>query len=187
MVPTPPPAGRLVWMDLEMTGLDPRRDRILEIATLVTDDELEVVAAGPELIVHQPDELLDGMDAWNTEHHGASGLTAASRASTVSEAEAEELTLAFLREHVAEGASPLCGNTVHQDKRFLVAQMPRIDAFLHYRILDVSTIKELARRWYPAEFAAAPAKVGGHRALADILESIEELRYYRRAILRAGG
>ncbi len=185
--PAAPPAGRLVWMDLEMTGLDPERDRILEIATLITDDQLNLVAEGPDLVVHQPDALLDGMDEWNTEHHGASGLTQASRESAISEREAEERTLEFLREHVAEGASPLCGNTVHQDKRFLVRQMPRIDAYLHYRIIDVSTVKELAKRWYPAEYEAAPAKEGGHRALVDIQESIEELRYYRRVVMKGAG
>ncbi len=183
----PPPEGRLVWMDLEMTGLDPEKDRILEIATLITDDELNLVAEGPDLVVHQPDDLLDGMDEWNTEHHGSSGLTEASRRSTISEQEAEQRTLEFLRQHVAEGASPLCGNTVHQDKRFLVRQMPRIDAYLHYRILDVSTLKELAKRWYPAEYEAAPDKQGGHRALVDIQESIEELRYYRRVVMKAAG
>ena len=181
----PPPEGRLVWIDLEMTGLDPDRDRILEIATIVTDDELNLIAEGPDLVVHQPDALLDGMDPWNTEHHGDSGLTQASRESGISESEAEERTLAFLRRHVAEGASPLCGNTVHQDKRFLVGQMPRIDAYFHYRSVDVSTIKELAKRWYPAAYEAAPAKQGGHRAMEDIRESIAELRYYRGAVMQA--
>ncbi|RMH03799.1 MAG: oligoribonuclease [Planctomycetota bacterium] len=176
--------GRLVWIDLEMTGLDPERDRILEIATLVTDDQLEIVAEGPDLVIHQPDELLAAMDEWNTSHHGASGLTEAARRSTLDEAEAERRTLEFLRRHVEPGASPLCGNTVHQDRRFLRRAMPELDAFLHYRIIDVSTVKELARRWYPEEYAAAPAKEGGHRALEDIRESVAELRWWRERVFR---
>ncbi len=175
-------AALLVWMDLEMTGLDPERERILEMATLITDGDLEVIAEGPELIVHQSDELLDAMDEWNTKHHGESGLTDRVRASTVSEADAEKATLDFIREHCERRSAPLAGNSIHQDRRFLVRYMPTLDEFLHYRNVDVSTVKELSRRWYPAEFAAAPAKKGSHRALDDIRESIEELRYYRRSI-----
>lgn len=174
----------LVWMDLEMSGLDPRRERILEIATIVTDSELNVVAEGPEIVVHQSDELLAAMDEWNTSHHRDSGLTERVRASTVSEAEAEERTLAFLRLHCAEGEGVLAGNSIWQDRRFLVRGMPRLLAFLHYRMVDVSSVKELVRRWYPAVLEAAPPKVGAHRALDDVRESIEELRYYRAQVFR---
>ena len=170
----------LVWIDLEMSGLDPKTCQILEIATLITDADLNIVATGPELIVHQPDSVLDAMDAWCTEHHGASGLTTAVKASTVSLAEAEAQTLAFLKTHTTEGASPLCGNSIWQDRRFLIAGMPAIDSFLHYRLIDVSTIKELARRWYPG--LRAPAKQESHRALDDIRESIAELRFYRERL-----
>lgn len=170
----------LVWIDLEMSGLDPRTCQILEIATLVTDADLNVLAEGPELIVHQPDAVLDAMDTWCTEHHGASGLTAAVRASKVSLADAEAQTLEFLREHTTSGASPLCGNSIWQDRRFIVAGMPELDAFLHYRLVDVSTIKELARRWYPD--VSAPPKAESHRALGDIRESIAELRFYRERL-----
>ncbi len=169
----------LIWIDLEMSGLDPDRERILEIATIVTDAELEVIAEGPELVIHQPDALLDAMDDWNTEHHGASGLTERVRASTVTEAEAEAQTLAFLKEHCEPGRAPLAGNSVHQDRLFLVRYMPALHGFLHYRNCDVSTVKELARRWAPAAFEARPRKVASHRALDDIRESIVELRYYR--------
>lgn len=162
-----------------MSGLDPKRERILEIATLVTDGQLEVVAEGPDLVVHQPDALLEAMDAWNRQHHGASGLTERVRTSTVSEEEAERRTVAFLAEHVPERAAPLAGNSVHMDRVFLAAYMPRLEGFLHYRNVDVSTVKELVRRWHPAVFAARPPKKGAHRALDDIRESIEELRYYR--------
>ncbi len=175
----------LVWIDLEMTGLDVDRERILEIATIVTDAELRVVAEGPDLVVHQPDALLAQMDAWNTEHHGASGLTERSRASTLSEAEAEAQTLAFL---VAAGvgarAAPLAGNSIHQDRLFLARYMPSLDAHLHYRHVDVSSVKELVRRWLPDVYAARPFKQGKHRALEDILESIDELRFYRSHAFR---
>lgn len=177
-------SSRLVWIDMEMSGLEPERDRILEIATIVTDAELNVVAEGPELVVHQPDAVLDAMDDWNREHHGASGLTERVRASTVSLEEAEAQTLAFLREHVLERRSPLAGNSVHQDKRFLSRWMPAVDAWLHYRIVDVSTLKELARRWAPQVVESAPEKKGAHRALEDIRESIVELRHYREHFLK---
>ena len=169
----------LVWIDLEMTGLAPERERIIEAAALVTDSELNVIAEGPNLVIHQSDELLAAMDEWNTKHHGESGLTERVRASTLSEAEAEEQLLAFLEEHCEVGQSPLCGNSVHQDRRFLHRYMPKVDAFLHYRLIDVSTVKELCRRWCPEAYAKRPNKVGNHRALDDIRESLEELRYYR--------
>ena len=177
-------AERLVWMDLEMSGLDVQVERILELAVLVTDADLNVVAEGPELVVHQPDELLERMDEWNTSHHAKSGLTERVRASTVDEEAAEAFVLAFLEEECVLGETPLAGNSVWQDRRFLARYMPRIDAFLHYRIVDVSTVKELARRWYPDALAAAPAKRNAHRALDDVRESIEELRYYREHVFR---
>lgn len=171
----------LVWIDLEMSGLDVDRERILEIATLVTDGELDVLAEGPELVVHQPEPVLAGMNDWNTKHHGESGLTARVRASTVSEADAEAQTLAFIRAHVGERAAPLAGNSVHQDRLFLSRYFPTMERYLHYRNVDVSTVKELVRRWYPAEYEKRPKKKAKHRALDDIRESIEELRYYRKA------
>ena len=168
----------LVWMDLEMTGLDPQENVIIEIATLLTDTELNLIAEGPVLVIHQSDAELAKMDEWNTEHHGASGLTERVRASTIDLAEAERQTLDFLKAHVPEGASPLCGNSIHQDRRFLVRYMPAVEAWLHYRIVDVSTVKELARRWAP-DVAAGFVKRGAHLALDDIKESVEELRHYR--------
>ncbi|RMH44892.1 MAG: oligoribonuclease [Deltaproteobacteria bacterium] len=174
-------------MDLEMTGLDVDRERIIEMATLITDANLDVVAEGPEIVVHQPDEVLDRMDDWNREHHGASGLIDRVRASTVTEAEAERRTLEFLRAHCPPRTAPLAGNSIHQDRLFLRRYMPQLEAHLHYRNVDVSTVKELARRWFPDALAAAPAKRETHRALDDIRESIEELRYYRRTIFRPTG
>lgn len=176
---------RLVWMDLEMTGLEPETDRIIELAVLVTDSELNIVAEGPEIVVHQSDEVLDAMDEWNTTHHGQSGLTKKVRASTVSEADAEAQVLAFLAEHCAPGKCPLAGNSIHQDKRFIARYMKKLDGFLHYRLVDVSTLKELGRRWYPGEYAKRPKKMGAHRALDDIRESIAELKYYREAMFKA--
>jgi len=173
---------RIVWMDLEMTGLDPERERIIEMATVVTDGDLNIVAEGPELVIHQDDTVLEAMDDWNTSHHGASGLTERVRASTVSDADAEQQTLDFIKEHCRERLAPLAGNSIHQDRRFLVKYMPLLEAYLHYRNVDVSTVKELARRWYPKQHAAAPTKQEAHRALDDIRESIEELRYYRTSI-----
>ncbi len=172
----------MVWIDLEMSGLDPDTCKILEIATIVTDAELEIIAEGPDLVVHQPDEVLDAMDDWCTEHHGASGLTAGVKASTLSLAEAETQTLEFLAPHVEAGASPLCGNSIWQDRRFISRYMTKLDGFLHYRMVDVSTIKELARRWYPQ--TKAPAKSESHRALDDIRESIAELKFYRTHLFR---
>lgn len=167
-----------------MTGLDPARERIIEIAVLVTDGQLELVAEGPNLVIHQSDELLGQMDEWNQSHHGASGLIDRVRASTVTEAEAEAAVLAFLCAHCPERTAPLAGNSIHQDRRFLRRYMPRVDAHLHYRNVDVSTVKELARRWYPEVAAAAPDKASTHRAMDDIRESIAELRYYRANVFR---
>ncbi len=177
------PASCLVWMDLEMTGLDPDRDKILEIATLVTDADLRVIADGPELIIHQDPALFDRMDDWNKEHHGKSGLWAKAVSSQVSQAEAEQRTLSFLKAHTGPKESPLCGNSIWQDRRFLARHMPELEAYLHYRLVDVSTIKELAARWYPnARFAK---KKGAHRALDDIRESLGELKFYRDHLFKA--
>ncbi len=170
----------LVWMDLEMTGLEPAQDTIIEIATIVTDSELNILAEGPCLAIHQPDEVLDGMDEWNRKHHGESGLIDRIRATTTTMQEAEQATIDFIQQYVPKGKSPLCGNSVHQDRRFLIPYMPALEAYLHYRIIDVSTIKELARRWYPDR--SAPEKKEEHLALADIRESIDELRWYREQL-----
>lgn len=169
---------RLVWIDLEMTGLDPEKERIIEMATIITDSELNVVAEGPVIAVHQPDSLLDAMDEWCTNTHGASGLTKRVKESTIDEAQAEQQTLEFLQQHLEAGKSPLCGNSIGQDRRFLVKYMPRLEEFFHYRNLDVSTVKELARRWRP-EVLAGVKKQGSHLALDDIRDSISELRHYR--------
>lgn len=172
----------LVWIDLEMTGLDPDNDRIIEIATIVTDKNLNVLAEGPVLAVKQPDQLLAGMDEWNTTHHTGSGLIERVQHEGVSEKEAEQRTLAFLQEYTLRGVSPMCGNSICQDRRFLWRAMPDLEAWFHYRNLDVSTLKELAKRWAP-EVAAGFQKKNVHLAMADIRESIEELRYYRANIL----
>jgi oligoribonuclease len=171
-------------MDLEMTGLDPERERIIEIATIVTDSNLEVVAEGPVLAVRQPESLLAAMDDWNQRHHGASGLLQRVREAGVSEREAEAATLAFLERHVEKKRSPLCGNTIWQDRRFLSRYMPQLEAYLHYRMVDVSSIKELVQRWRP-DLMPGFTKKNEHTALADIRESIAELRYYREHFLRA--
>lgn len=173
----------LVWMDLEMTGLDPEVDRILEVATLVTDSELNLIAEGPVIYVRQSDELIAGMDEWNTKHHSESGLIDLVRRKGISEQEAERLTLSFLKEHTTARVSPLCGNSIGQDRRFLVKYMSELEDFLHYRNLDVSTIKELAARWRP-DIAASHQKKNAHRALDDIQESIEELKHYRTYFFR---
>jgi len=175
-------APPLVWIDLEMSGLDPDTCEILEIATLVTDGQLELLAEGPDIVIHQPDPVLDRMDAWCTRQHGHSGLTAQVRASTTSLAEAEARTLEFLRAHCSPGKSPLCGNSIGHDRRFIVRYMPALAEFLHYRSVDVSSVKELARRWYP-DLPTHP-KGETHRALDDIRESIHELRHYRKHIFR---
>ena len=178
-----PDDQNLVWIDLEMTGLSPERDRIIEIAVVVTDAQLGRRTAGPVFAVHQSDEILAGMDSWNTATHGKSGLTDRVRASTVDEAEAEREVIAFLQRFVAKGKSPMCGNTICQDRRFLAATMPTLEAFFHYRNLDVSTLKELARRWRP-ELLTGFRKAQAHTALADIQESIDELAYYREHFLK---
>lgn len=178
-----PRSQRLIWIDLEMTGLDPNRERIIEVATLVTDADLNVVAEGPVLAVHQPDGLLEAMDDWNRKTHGESGLVKRVKESRIDTAEAERRTLAFLREHVAPNSSPMCGNSVHQDRRFLEREMPELLAFFHYRNLDVSTLKELARRWNPGALAGFQ-KRNVHLAMDDIKESIAELAHYRETFLR---
>ena len=172
----------LVWIDMEMSGLVPDRDRILEVAMVVTDADLNTLAEAPVYVLHQPDEVLDAMDSWNRATHGKSGLVDKVRASTLDEAEVERRLIEFLKPLVAERAAPLAGNTVHQDRRFMARYMPAFEAYLHYRIVDVSTLKELARRWHPAVLQGV-AKEGRHEALADVHESIEELRHYRRTFL----
>ncbi|WP_461535792.1 oligoribonuclease [Spongorhabdus nitratireducens] len=175
-------ADNLVWIDLEMTGLDPETDRIIEIATLVTDADLNVLEEGPVLAVHQSDECLAQMNEWCIKTHGASGLTDRVRASKVSEAEAEKRTLEFLRKWLEPGASPLCGNSIGQDRRFLIKYMPELNNYFHYRNIDVSTLKELVRRWKPSIMSGF-TKAGTHKALDDIRESLAELKYYKEHFL----
>ena len=178
----------LVWMDLEMTGLDPKRDQIVEMATVVTDDQLNVIATGPELVIAAPEELLSSMDPFVVNMHTSSGLLEMIRNSSLTLANAEEQTLAFLKASVKGAKSaPLCGNTIGTDRRFLAEQARSIEDYLHYRSVDVSSIKELARRWNPDIATGAPTKKRGHRALDDILESIDELRYYRDSFFRLAG
>ena len=178
-----PRSDLLVWIDLEMTGLEPDKERIIEVATLITDARLKVVAEGPVIAVKQPDRLLANMDDWNQKTHGESGLVARVKASTVETQEAERQTLDFLRQYVVAGSSPMCGNSIHQDRRFLEREMPELWAFFHYRNLDVSTVKELAKRWNPGALAGFN-KQNGHLAMDDIKESIAELAHYRRTFLR---
>ncbi|WP_322401347.1 oligoribonuclease [Massilia luteola] len=173
----------LVWIDMEMTGLDPDNDRIIEVAAVVTDANLNVLAEGPVIAVHQSDTTLDKMDAWNKGTHGRSGLIDRVKASTITEAQAEEQLIAFLRQWVPAKKSPMCGNSICQDRRFMARGMPKLEAFFHYRNLDVSTLKELCRRWKP-ELASGFKKAQKHTALADIIESIEELRYYREHFIK---
>ncbi|HEY9380576.1 MAG TPA: oligoribonuclease [Burkholderiales bacterium] len=175
--------NNLIWIDMEMTGLSPERDRIIEVAIVVTNSQLEAVAEAPVLVVHQADEVLDGMDDWNKGTHARSGLIAKVKESTMSEAEVEKQMLDFLLLHVPKGASPMCGNSICQDRRFLAHYMPTLESYFHYRNLDVSTLKELVRRWKP-ELAKGLSKHGKHEALADIQESIEELKYYREHFIR---
>ena len=173
----------LIWIDLEMTGLNPDSDLIIEIATVVTDKELNILAQGPVLAVHQSDAALAAMDDWNQKHHGQSGLIDRVKASTINEAEAERLTIEFLKQWVPENTSPICGNSIGQDRRFLVRYMPKLEAYFHYRNIDVSTLKELAARWAP-EVKNGFNKESTHQALDDIIESIEELRYYREHFIK---
>ncbi|RRD57625.1 oligoribonuclease [Comamonadaceae bacterium OH2545_COT-014] len=173
----------LIWLDCEMSGLDPERERLLEIAVIVTDPQLQTRVEGPVLVIHQSDALLDSMDAWNKGTHGRSGLIDKVRASALTEAQAEQQLIDFLARHVPKGASPMCGNTIGQDRRFLVKYMPRLEAFFHYRNVDVSTLKELARRWRP-EVVSAFKKQQAHTALADVHESIDELAHYRTHFIR---
>lgn len=178
--------NHLIWLDMEMTGLDPDRDRIIELAIVITDVRLETVAEGPVLAVHQPDAVLDAMDEWNRSTHGKSGLIDRVRASPLSEAAAEAQMLAFVQQFVPARTSPMCGNSVCQDRRFMARHMPTLEAWFHYRNLDVSTLKELARRWRPEVYKGVQ-KAGKHEALADIYESIDELRHYRDNFLRLDG
>lgn len=173
----------LIWIDMEMSGLNPETDRVLEVAIVITDAQLNIITEAPVLVVHQSDAVLDAMDNWNQSTHKKSGLIDRVKASTLTEADVEEQMIAFLAQYVPSGVSPLCGNSVHQDRRFLVRYLPKLDSYFHYRLIDVSTLKELARRWKP-EVLAGMVKHGKHEALADIHESIEELRYYRAQILK---
>lgn len=176
-------SNNLIWVDLEMTGLDPDKDLIIEIATIVTDKDLNILAQGPVLAVHQSDEVLAAMDEWNQTHHGQSGLIERVKASTVTEAEAEKITIDFLSQWVGAGESPMCGNSVGQDRRFMYRYMPKLEQFFHYRSIDVSTLKELTARWAP-EVRKGFKKNGRHIALDDINESIEELKYYREHFIK---
>ncbi|AEK63052.1 oligoribonuclease [Collimonas fungivorans] len=181
--PVRPNEFNLIWVDMEMTGLNPDSDRIIEVAVVVTDPQLNILAEGPVFAIHQADEIMDGMDAWNKGTHGRSGLIEKVKNSTVTESEAELALIEFLKKYVPNGKSPMCGNTICQDRRFMARGMPKLEAFFHYRNLDVSTLKELCRRWKP-ELASGFKKHQKHTALADIIESIEELRYYREHFIK---
>ncbi|MFJ2987650.1 oligoribonuclease [Collimonas sp. NPDC087041] len=181
--PVRPNEFNLIWVDMEMTGLNPDSDRIIEVAVVVTDPQLNILAEGPVFAIHQADEIMDGMDAWNKGTHGRSGLIEKVKASTVTESDAELALIEFLKKYVPNGKSPMCGNTICQDRRFMARGMPKLEAFFHYRNLDVSTLKELCRRWKP-ELASGFKKHQKHTALADIIESIEELRYYREHFIK---
>lgn len=174
--------NNLIWIDLEMTGLDPKKERIIEIATIVTDSQLQIVEEGPVFAIHQSNDLLDAMDSWNTKQHHGSGLVTRIQASSITEADAELATIAFLKQYVPAGVSPMCGNTVYQDRRFLHAYMPELEKYFHYRLIDVSTLKELALRWAPHVYGGIK-KESKHLAMDDIRESIEELKYYRAQFL----
>ena len=175
-------AKNLAWLDMEMTGLNPDTDRIIEVAMIITDSDLNILAQSEVLVIHQPDSIIDHMDKWNTTTHTRTGLVDKVKASTLTETEAEEKLLAFISEWIPEKASPMCGNSIHQDRRFMVRYMPQLEAYFHYRNLDVSTLKELARRWNPAILKGI-SKKGAHQALDDIKESIEEMAYYREHFL----
>ena len=175
--------NNLIWLDMEMTGLDPDRDRVIEIAMVATDGALNILAESPVMVIRQPDAVLEAMDDWNKSTHGKSGLIDKVRASTTDEKAAPDILLAFMREYVPERTSPMCGNSICQDRRFMARWLPGLEAYFHYRNLDVSTLKELARRWKPEVFKGV-VKRGAHTALADIHESIEELRYYRENFIR---
>lgn len=175
---------RLVWLDMEMSGLDPEKERILELAMVITDGALEIVAESTVFVIRQELALMDAMDAWNKGTHGKSGLIDKVLASTLSEDDVEKASLEFLAQHVKSGVSPMCGNTIHQDRRFMAKYMPKLEAYFHYRNIDVSTVKELCRRWQP-EIAKSFTKKQAHTAYADIIESIEELRYYRDHFFRS--
>jgi oligoribonuclease len=181
--PAVPNETFLIWVDMEMTGLRPEVDRIIEVALVITDSQLEIQATSPVLAIHQPDEVMAAMDTWNTATHGKSGLTARVRESRLTEADAQRILLDFLRPWVPAGKSPMCGNSIGQDRRFMARTMPELEAWFHYRNLDVSTLKELCKRWRP-EIARAFIKRSAHTALADIIESIDELRHYREHFLR---
>lgn len=176
--------NHLIWIDLEMTGLEPETEVIIEIATIVTDAQLNVLAEGPSLVIHQPDSILDAMDEWCTNQHGQSGLTDRVRRSKISVEQAEQETIAFLQQYIARGKSPMCGNTVSQDRRFLLKYMPDLESYFHYRHIDVSTVKELAKRWKP-EIIEGVNKSSSHLALDDVRDSIEELKYYRQHFINA--
>jgi oligoribonuclease len=178
--------NNLIWIDLEMTGLDTQNDNIIEIATVVTDSELNTLAEGPVLAIHQPDDVLNKMDEWNTKQHGSSGLVARVKQSTITEQQAEQQTIEFLLQHVPQGKSPMCGNSICQDRRFLARCMPDLEAYFHYRNLDVSTIKELAKRWAP-QVSKGFEKKASHLALDDIKESVAELIYYREQLFKIQG
>jgi len=173
----------LIWVDLEMTGLEPQQDQIIEIATIITDKDLNILEEGPVIAIHQSDEILNGMDEWNTSHHGESGLVERVKNSQYSMRQAEQDTIGFLKKYVPEGKSPMCGNTICQDRRFMARLMPELEEFFHYRSLDVSTLKELARLWKP-ELLQGFEKKGAHLALDDIRESIDEMIYYRKTFIR---
>jgi oligoribonuclease len=176
-------ANNLIWIDLEMTGLDTQNDLIIEIATIVTDGELNILAEGPMLAIHQSDDIMNGMDEWNTKQHGKSGLTERVKKSTLDEREAERQTIEFLKQYVPAGKSPMCGNSICQDRRFLARCMPELEEYFHYRNLDVSTLKELARRWAPDVYGGFK-KESSHLAMDDIRDSIDELKYYREHFIK---